>query len=581
MTLQPDGKVLIAGTTITHNHRNIALIRYNPNGTLDTTFGTKGTTTTNLGDWDTAHTMVLQPDGKILIAGTTITHNHRNIALIRYNPNGTLDTTFGTKGTTTTNLGDWDTAHTMVLQPDGKILIAGTTITHNHRNIALIRYNPNGTLDTTFGTKGTTTTNLGDWDTAHTTTLQPDGKILIAGTRNVYFRQPKTHEVSVFPDQMDFLIARYNHDGTLDTTFGTEGTTTTDLGGWDRANTIALQPDGNILIAGTTITHNHRNIALTRYNSNGTLDTTFGTEGATITNLGDWDTAHTMVLQPDGRVLIAGTTITHNHRNIALTRYNSNGTLDTTFGTKGTTSTALGGRDFGQAVALQSPTHIIVVGTSNDDFALIRYGQWIGTFSDDDDSIHESDIETLTARGIMTGCDAMFDRYCPLDTMTRADVAVALARAIGNIPDSPTLRPFSDISDDSPYRAHVAYLADLGVTRGCDDSSPRFCPDLPATRAQVAVLLVRAFNLERVPEAVLDPGGRNELHGSGPGFTDVGDHYAARAIEALYSNGISRGCSVDPPRYCPDEPVSRGQMATMLSRLPTLRSAGPTSVVNP
>ena len=575
MTLQPDGKILIAGTTITNNHRNIALIRYNPNGTLDTTFGTEGTTTTNLGDWDTAHATTLQPDGKILIAGTTITNNHRNIALIRYNPNGTLDTTFGTEGTTTTNLGDWDTAHATTLQPDGKILIAGTTITNNHRNIALIRYNPNGTLDTTFGTEGTTTTNLGDWDTAHATTLQPDGKILIAGTRNVYFQQPKTHEVSVFPDQIDFLVTRYNYDGTLDTTFGTEGTTITDLGGWDRANTIALQSDGKILIAGTTITNNHRNIALTRYNPNGTLDTTFGTEGTTTTNLGDWDTAHTMVLQSDGKILIAGTTIANNHRNIALTRYNPNGTLDTTFGMEGTTSTDLGSRDFGQAVALQSPTHIIVVGTSNDDFALIRYGRWIGTFSDDDDSIHESAIETLTARGIVVGCDPMFDRYCPYDPMTRADMAVALARAIGNIPASPTSRRFSDIADDSPYIPHVAYLTDLGVTRGCDDSPPRFCPDLPVTRAQAAVFLVRAFSLTRPPATVLDPGGHNEIHESGTVFIDVDDHYAAPAIEALYWNRISRGCSVDPPRYCPDKPVSRGQMATMLSRLPTLRSAEP------
>lgn len=353
----------------------------------------------------------------------------------------------------------------MALQPDGKILIAGTTITNNHRNIALIRYNPNGTLDTTFGTNGTTTTNPGDWNTANAIVLQPNAKILIAGTRSVHLQQPRTHDISVFPDQIDLLVTRYNPDGTLDTTFGTDGATTIDFGGWDRASSIALQTDSGIIVAGTTITNNTRNIALVRYNPNGTLGTTFGTNG--------------------------------------------------------TTTTDLESRDLGQDVALQSPTYIIVIGTSNDDVALIRYGLWSGTFSEDDDSMHESAIESLAAQGILVGCDTTFDRYCPYDPITRADVAVVLARSIGNIPDTPAGRHFSDIADDAPYKRHVAYLADLGVTRGCDDSPPRFCPDLLLTRAQAAIFLVRAFGLERIPAAAPDTDGLDELRGSGARFTDI------------------------------------------------------------
>ncbi len=542
ITLQPNGKIIITGTTITNNDRSIATVRYNPNGTLDTTFGTQGTITTDLGGWDTANAITLQPNGKIIITGTTITNNDRSIATVRYNPNGTLDTTFGTQGTITTDLGGWDTANAITLQPNGKIIITGTTITNNDRSIATVRYNPNGTLDTTFGTQGTITTDLGGWDTANAITLQPNGKIIITGT-------------TITNNDRSIATVRYNPNGTLDTTFGTQGTITTDLGGWDTANAITLQPNGKIIITGTTITNNDRSIATVRYNPNGTLDTTFGTQGTITTDLGGWDTANAITLQPNGKIIITGTTITNNDRSIATVRYNPNGTLDTTFGTQGTITTDLGGWDTANAITLQPNGKIIITGTTNTNLFVARYGIWKGVFRDDDDNIHEAAIEELVANRIVTGCN--INLYCPNEPVTRAQIAVFISQAIGSIPDKPSTSRFSDIPPDATYLSYVEHLADRGIIKGCqddvDNAPALYCPDDPITRAQMAILLVRAFNLTEAPA-------------NSAGFVDIEHHHAAPAIATIHAAGITLGCDDSPARYCPDDPITRAQMASYIRK---------------
>lgn len=132
-------------------------------------------------------------------------------------------------------------------------------------------------------------------------------------------------------------------------------------------------------------------------------------------------------------------------------------------------------------------------------------------------------------------------------------MAVMLARALGDTPDSLPRDRVSDVDEDSPYARHVAYIAARGISLGCDDSPPRFCPDEPVTRAKAALFLVRAFELRGIP-------------GEQASFVDIGDQPAADAIQVLHSAGITRGCDEDPLRFCADAPVNRGQMASFISR---------------
>ncbi len=185
VVLQPDGKIVAAGVAKTSRSQDFALARYNPNGSLDGTFGTGGKVTTDFaGDDDAAFAVALQPDGKIVAAGgAKASYRSQDFALARYNPNGGLDTTFGTGGKVTTDFaGDTDEAHGVVVQLDGKIVAAGVANTSRAQDFALARYNPDGGLDTTFGTGGKVTTDFaGGDDAAFAVALQPDGKIVAAG----------------------------------------------------------------------------------------------------------------------------------------------------------------------------------------------------------------------------------------------------------------------------------------------------------------------------------------------------------------------------------------------------------------
>ena len=216
----------------------------------------------------------------------------------------TLDSTFGNNGKVTTDFGPGDdNIQSILLQADGKILVVGDSFNGSSYDFALARYNSNGSLDTTFGTGGRVTTNFGltsAEDTGLDAVLQADGKILVGGT-------------AFIGGDNDFALARYNRDGTLDTSFGDGGKASTffEGGGDDQISSIVLQADGKILVAGrTSIGGNGSsklNFALARYNSNGTLDTSFGTGGKFNIdfNSGE-DVAYEVLLQPNGQILVGG-----------------------------------------------------------------------------------------------------------------------------------------------------------------------------------------------------------------------------------------------------------------------------------
>jgi len=340
-------------------------------GGLDPTLGSGGKVTTNFfGSTDGASAIAMQPDGKIILAGVSFNPNTSDdFALARYNPDGSLDTSFGTGGKVNTdffNLGD--EALAVALQPDRKIIAAGrVTSLITFADFGIARYNADGSLDTSFGVGGRVTTdffsNSGDIGTG--IAVQPDGKIIVAG----YIFSPS--EIA------DFALARYNRDGSLDKSFGTGGKVTTDFfRDPDAAFAITIQPDGKIILAGianrsfsTTIA---AYFALARYNPDGSLDTGFGTGGKVTTDFFGFSFARGIALQSDGRIVVAGCafrsppTFT---QDFALARYSPDGTLDTSFGSGGKITTDFFGSsnesglgDEALAVSLQTDEKIITAG---------------------------------------------------------------------------------------------------------------------------------------------------------------------------------------------------------------------------
>ena len=353
-------------------------------GDLDPTFGTGGTLMTDLGrSTDLANAVAIQSDGKLVVVGQTYKNNDystEDFAVARYNTDGTLDTTFGAGGRVRTDFpGLAAVPSSVVIQHDGKIVVAGGAfpLFTFLGNFEVVRYNPNGSLDRSFGNGGIVTTNFPQGSYAFDVALQPDGKIIAAGTVFVNFDPGESSNT-------DFALARYNSDGTPDATFGNGGQVSTDfLGLEDDVFSVLIQPDGKIVAVGSVNDPaTFYDFAAARYFSNGTLDTTFGVAGKVHTDFGDqnFDRASSAALQPDGRIVAAGFAISQNGgvQNFAVARYTPNGILDTTFSRDGKTQIDFGNCCQGAAkVLLQSDGKIITVGGSNgessdDDFLLAR-----------------------------------------------------------------------------------------------------------------------------------------------------------------------------------------------------------------
>jgi uncharacterized delta-60 repeat protein len=388
VALQPDGKLVVVGTTYKNNdysNEDFAVSRYNVDGTLDTSFGRDGKVRTDfLGLAAVASSVLVQPDGKILVAGGAfpLFTFLGDFKLVRYNRNGSLDTSFGVGGIVTTSFpGQGSYAFALALQPEGKIIAAGTDFVNfssedsSNTDFGLERYNPDGTPDTTFGNGGQVTTDFDGFnDDAFSILVQPDGKLVAVGSA----KNPATF--------YDFAAVRYLANGTIDTTFGVAGKVRTDFGhaDFDQARSAVLQPDGKIVAAGTAIWNNtlSQPFALARYTSNGTLDTTFSSDGKLFIDFGSFDqTAYKVLLQPDGKIVAAGYPNTESSdSDFLLARVKTNGSLDRTFGIGGKVRTSFGDLNGGAyGAVLQPDGKIVAVGfnatfTNNwAEFALARY----------------------------------------------------------------------------------------------------------------------------------------------------------------------------------------------------------------
>jgi uncharacterized delta-60 repeat protein len=375
VVMQADGKIVVAGKTYGSNN-DIAVVRYNTNGSLDTSFDTDGIQTTPIGSSnDAANSVVMQADGKIVVAGETRSVSDYDFAIVRYNTNGSLDTSFDTDGIQTTPIGSSDdVAYSVVMQADGKIVVTGETYNGSDLDFAIVRYNSNGSLDTSFDTDGIQTTpiGIGSRDVARSVVMQANGKIVAAGKTRV--------------SNEDIAVVRYNTNGSLDTSFDTDGIQTTPIGSSDDlALSVVMQADGKIVVTGyTTIATNDRDFAIVRYNTNGSLDTNFDTDGIQTTPIGSSDDlAYSVVMQADGKIVVTGyTTIATNNRDFAIVRYNTNGSLDTNFDTDGIQTTSISSAsDYATSVVMQADGKVVVAGftNNNSDFAIVRYENAIST----------------------------------------------------------------------------------------------------------------------------------------------------------------------------------------------------------
>jgi len=374
VALQADGKIILASSTPGVNgYSDFAVLRLNPNGTIDTSFGIGGKAAISFGDLynESAAAVAVQPDGKIIVAGAAQPPGSSgyDFALARFNANGSLDTTFGSGGKISFPVGVAnDFISDMILQPDGKIILVGSGFTKPNSDNVIVRLNSNGTLDTTFNGSGKLITPLGTGaanDGFSAVALQPDGKIVAAGT-----------------DGGDFAAVRFNANGTFDTTFDADGKVTTPIGTQrDQALGIAVQTDGKIIAGGTANSGEGDEAALVRYNTNGSLDTTFGSGGKVKIDILPFrsDSFKSIILQADGKITAVGTSGSFPlSSSFALVRFNSDGSLDTSFGTGGkvTTNVASESSSVTRAV-LQPDGKILAVGEGSVNqtfgFAVARY----------------------------------------------------------------------------------------------------------------------------------------------------------------------------------------------------------------
>ena len=342
-----------------------AVARYNPDGSLDRSFNSTGMVAADALEQTFANAIALQADGKVVVGGadSDLTSGSVGFGITRYNADGSLDTSFGTRGSVRTRIGDRDgQANALAIQPDGRLLIAGTAFgtTGNDDRFALGRFDSDGTLDAGFGNGGLVTTPVGVGSAqANGLIVQPDGKIIVSGTA---FLNGSTDD--------DFGVVRYNADGSLDTSFGGSGIITTDFGPIepgpdapsDRANALTLQADGKLVVVGSS-GRLASDFALARYNADGSLDTSFGSGGRALGGIANDAEAHAVDIQPDGSIVVAGSTSGVNPA-FVVARFHADGSTDPSFGTGGSVvMTFDGGGGGARALTIQGDGSIVVGGS--------------------------------------------------------------------------------------------------------------------------------------------------------------------------------------------------------------------------
>lgn len=340
MLVQPDNKIIVGGdvSVVFGDTVYMSLVRYNSNGTIDNTFGTNGKVTTGFANGICAiRGIALQADGKIIAVGffTTLVNGvgtNIDFAVVRYNPNGTLDTSFDGDGRVTTNFNSGrNIAYAVAVQADGKIIVVGDSrqLSITTLQTVIARYNTNGSLDTFFNGTGKIITTIEDDNIYQffSVTSLPDNKIII-GKR------------SAAPVQGGSLIGtrftRYNGNGTLDTSFGNNGWIS-EVG---QSPVHKVLSNGKLLIVSNIYNPTtNSSFKLLRFKSNGSIDSTFGINGTVTTLFSVIGVSVDDILeQKDGKLIVSGSfsgfSFSEPYR-FGVVRYLENGDLDNTFGSGG------------------------------------------------------------------------------------------------------------------------------------------------------------------------------------------------------------------------------------------------------
>ncbi len=402
-------------------------------GILDATFGTNGKASFSFGNC-LANSLAVQSDGRMIVAGKAFVASN-DFALVRFNANGSTDSTFGTNGKVTTDFkGGADSITRVRVLGDGKILAAGTAAGDGGNDFSLARYNSDGSLDTTFdpvGHDGKVSRDFGSAndETANDMVVQPDGKIVVIGYANKS------------ANDCDFGIIRFNADGSLDTNFGSGGLVMVDFTGkFDVGTSVALQPDGKILVAGYSVVSGYQ-FSLARLNTDGTLDTTFDGDGKLTTDVStqSFDYGETVLVLNSGKILVGG----QSNGEFALVRYDSNGSLDTTFGSSGIALTQMGAASTIYELSELPDGKILAAGDADSDFGLACYtadGALDTTFGSGGKVTTSFSVNTDQCRGLSVLSDGsiLLGGTADFTDMVVARYGAATLSA-ATIPDAPKL----------------------------------------------------------------------------------------------------------------------------------------------
>ncbi len=322
LVVLPDGDILVAGNSMAGSHYEFMVSRFNSDGSVDESFGENGNATI---EFSTFHCLVkamaVQEDGKIVLVGNYDNNYYTDPAIARFNSDGTIDTGFGGTGFIKLDLSaQFDDFNDVVIQPDGKILVAGSSYKYGTDDFLLVRFLSNGSFDEDFGNDGFVYTDFStSQDIIYSLLLQADKKIVVSGYSG--------------PGSFYFAAARYFENGLLDPTFSIDGKMTIGSGSTaDKCFGMAMQSDSSFILAG-----NHHSGAIdqhmiARIDKFGILDPTFGTAGVSyINSAAAADLINDVTVQPDNKIVLCGV----RDGNAAFIRLNKNGLVDNTFGTDG------------------------------------------------------------------------------------------------------------------------------------------------------------------------------------------------------------------------------------------------------
>ncbi|GAB3049947.1 hypothetical protein GCM10027053_06070 [Intrasporangium mesophilum] len=373
VAIQADGKIVVVGEA----DGDFVVVRYLPDGAFDTSFGVGGRQVTDFGGMDVATAVAIQGDGRIVVAGGT--HGPPtptnpapawDFALERLNADGSLDTGFSGDARQTTDFGADDRANALALQGDGRIVLGGGS----GSDFALARFNPDGSLDSSFSGDGRQTADFGGQDSVAGVVAQGDGNLVAGGSTS-------------YGQTDEFALARFRPDGSLDSSYGIGGRQTTDFGGEASAGGVAIQADGRVIIAGGVVLPSSpdtrlSDFALARYDVNGSLDTSFGFGGKQTSDLDVEDYGNAVALGADGKIVVVGQSMrdfTLGGFCFGIAMFNPDGSPDLTFSGDGKQITSFGGAsDVARAVAVQADGRTLVAGFTStpgftNDIALARY----------------------------------------------------------------------------------------------------------------------------------------------------------------------------------------------------------------